>query len=128
LRNCLAGGTYFMSFETMREFTAEKRGCSIAALPLLDTFICGGLAGFFYWTPFYPVDVVKSALMGDSYLAGQRKYSGFMDAASKIYASSGIKGFYRGFIPCLARAFPANGAMLLTVFQLKNMGFPWGKQ
>jgi solute carrier family 25 carnitine/acylcarnitine transporter 20/29 len=69
----------------------------------------GGLAGFFYWAPFYPIDVVKSALMGDSHLAGQRKYSGTLDAVKKLYAANGIKGFYRGFVPCLARAFPANG-------------------
>ena len=34
--------------------------------------------------------------------------------------------FYRGFIPCIARSFPANGALLLTVYQLNNMGIPWG--
>ena len=34
--------------------------------------------------------------------------------------------FYRGFIPCIARSFPANGALLLTVYQLNNMGVPWG--
>ena len=42
-----------------------------------------------------------------------------------MYAASGIKGFYRGFIPCMARSFPANAAMLVTVYQLQNIGFPF---
>jgi hypothetical protein len=57
-----------MSFELMRAARAEHFKCGVTELPLLDTFICGGLAGFFYWAPFYPIDVVKSAMMGDSYL------------------------------------------------------------
>ena len=44
-----------------------------------------------YWGPWYPIDVVKSALMGDSYLADKRKYSGTLDAVSKLYAAGGIK-------------------------------------
>lgn len=32
-----------------------------------------------------------------------------------LYAEGGIKRFYKGFTPCLIRAAPANGVMLLTV-------------
>ena len=63
--------------------------------------------------------------MTDSYVREKRKYSGFRDAARKIYAEGGVRAFYRGFIPCLARSFPANGALLVTVFQLQNMGIPF---
>jgi hypothetical protein len=68
--------------------------------------------------PYYPIDVIKSTLQGDSYIVNQRKYKGFWHAAQHIYATSGIKGFYRGFIPCMARSFPANGVLLLTVCDL----------
>ncbi len=44
----------------------------------------------------------------------------------KHNAICSIKGFYRGFIPCVARAFPANGAMLLTVSQLMSLDLPFG--
>jgi solute carrier family 25 carnitine/acylcarnitine transporter 20/29 len=32
-----------------------------------------------------------------------------------LWQEGGIKRFYRGFTPCLIRAAPANGVMLLTV-------------
>lgn len=33
----------------------------------------------------------------------------------KLWAEGGAGRFYKGFTPCLLRAFPANGIMLLTV-------------
>jgi solute carrier family 25 carnitine/acylcarnitine transporter 20/29 len=35
--------------------------------------------------------------------------------AQLLWQEGGVKRFYRGFTPCLIRAAPANGAMLLTV-------------
>jgi solute carrier family 25 carnitine/acylcarnitine transporter 20/29 len=32
-----------------------------------------------------------------------------------LWQEGGVKRFYRGFTPCLMRAAPANGIMLLTV-------------
>lgn len=29
-----------------------------------------------------------------------------------VYRKDGIKGYYRGFVPCVLRAFPANAAAL----------------
>lgn len=37
-----------------------------------------------------------------------------------LWAEGGVKRFYRGFTPCLIRAAPANGAMLLTVDTVTN--------
>ena len=39
----------------------------------------------------------------------------------KLYAEGGVARFYKGFTPCLLRAFPANGIMLLTVDSVNNM-------
>ncbi len=33
----------------------------------------------------------------------------------KLWADGGVPRFYRGFSPCLMRAIPANGVMLVTV-------------
>ena len=43
------------------------------------------------------------------------------DWLQKLYAEGGIPRFYKGFTPCLLRAFPANGIMLLTVDSVNNM-------
>jgi hypothetical protein len=115
LRNLVSGATYFMVFEYLRNKSANARGCTVAELPFMETFTFGGIAGIFYWAPYYPIDVIKSTLQGDSYIQGNRKYKGFVDAGRQIYAQFGIKGFYRGLVPCMARSFPANAVLLLTV-------------
>lgn len=38
----------------------------------------------------------------------------------KLYAEGGIGRFYKGFTPCIARAAPANAAMLFTVDRVTN--------
>eukprot|EP00042_Codosiga_hollandica_P023607 m.94593 g.94593 ORF g.94593 m.94593 type:complete len:290 (-) comp51257_c0_seq1:843-1712(-) len=125
LRNVLAGGSYLASFETMRLYRSEALGVKVKDLPLFETFMCGGLSGLFYWVPYFPIDVVKSSMQADHYDKSRRTYKGYADCIRQIYASSGIKGFYKGFAPCIARSFPANAALLVTVFQLKNLGIPW---
>ena len=63
----------------------------------------------------FPVDVIKSAIQSDSVTPAERKYRGVLDAARALWAEGGAARFYRGFTPCLLRAVPANGIMLLTV-------------
>jgi hypothetical protein len=41
------------------------------------------------------------------------KTIGALDAVRQIYETKGIKGFYKGFTPCIARCFPANAALLV---------------
>ena len=36
-------------------------------------------------------------------------------AARAIYAEAGIAGFFKGFAPCVLRAFPANAACFLAL-------------
>lgn len=37
-----------------------------------------------------------------------------------LYKEGGIGRFYKGYTPCLIRAFPANAAMLVTVEKVNN--------
>ena len=41
-------------------------------------------------------------------------YSGVAHVAKQIMAKEGIKGFYKGLVPVLVRAFPANAACFLV--------------
>lgn len=43
--------------------------------------------------------------------------------AQSIFAKEGWRGFFRGFTPCLARAFPANAAAFLA-FELAYSSLP----
>jgi solute carrier family 25 carnitine/acylcarnitine transporter 20/29 len=44
-----------------------------------------------------------------------------MTTASKLWAEGGVKRFYKGFTPCILRAMPANGVMLLTVEKVTGL-------
>ena len=86
-----------------------------------EIMFAGGLGGFFYWSLFYPVDVIKSAMMTDSINKAERKYSGFLDAGSQLYKQGGMRRLYAGLVPCLLRASPANAGMLFVVDKVKQL-------
>lgn len=44
-----------------------------------------------------------------------------MDAARKIHAADGMKGFFKGFTPCIIRSFPANAVCFLGYEQARKM-------
>lgn len=69
--------------------------------------ISGGMAGIAAWLPCYPQDVLKSRIQSSAHPITLR------EAARSLYATSGIKGFWKGFGPTMCRAFPANAATFL---------------
>ncbi|KAG9250467.1 mitochondrial carrier domain-containing protein [Emericellopsis atlantica] len=81
-------------------------------------FWAGGLSAQVYWLTCYPSDVVKQRIMTDPLGGGlgdgQRRFPRWKDAARTIYQEQGIKGYWRGFLPCFLRAFPANAMALLV--------------
>lgn len=83
-------------------------------------FWAGGLSAQVFWLTCYPSDLVKQRIMTDPLGGGlgdgQRKYHRWREAAVDVYRESGWKGYWRGFLPCFLRAFPAN-AMALLVFE-----------
>jgi solute carrier family 25 carnitine/acylcarnitine transporter 20/29 len=107
-------GTFFTYFGTyeyiIRKLTPE--GKSRDDLAIGYYFLSGGLSGYMYWLPWYPLDMIKSKMQADS-LANPR-YGSWIDCAKKTMEAEGVKGFYKGFTPCLLRAFPANAATFLA--------------
>lgn len=79
-------------------------------------FWAGGLSAQVFWITSYPADVVKQRIMTDPLEAGQRRFPRWRDAARAVYRESGWRGYWRGFVPCFLRAFPAN-AMALVAFE-----------
>ena len=118
-RNLPAGAVYFGVFENVKNSFAKTNEDGKATNGQI--ILSGGIGGFFYWSLFYPIDVIKSALMTDAVNPAKRKFTGFFDAASKLYASGGVKAFYRGIVPCLLRASPANAGMLFTVDYIRRI-------
>jgi solute carrier family 25 carnitine/acylcarnitine transporter 20/29 len=77
-------------------------------------FWAGGLSAQMFWITSYPSDVVKQRIMTDSLEKDKRRYWKWRDAAVQVYRDAGWKGYWRGFVPCFLRAFPANACALVA--------------
>ncbi|KAI9854726.1 MAG: hypothetical protein M1824_006608 [Vezdaea acicularis] len=77
-------------------------------------FWAGGLSAQIFWITSYPSDVVKQRIMTDSLERDRRKFWTWRDAARGVYRESGWRGYWRGFLPCFLRAFPANAVALVA--------------
>jgi solute carrier family 25 carnitine/acylcarnitine transporter 20/29 len=95
--------------------------------PAAINFWAGGLSAQVFWTMSYPFDVVKQQIMTDALGGGlgdgERKYRTWRQAAAAVYKSGGVRGYFRGFLPCFVRAFPAN-AMALVAFEAVMRSLP----
>ena len=78
-------------------------------LSLTAITCAGAAAGVAMWIPVFPVDTVKSRLQT---MEGKPTVGGVI---SGLYSRGGIKAFFPGFGPALARAVPANAATFLGV-------------
>jgi len=120
-REGLGNVAMFGVYELVKQWLAEYKGLSSTKeLSQRDFMLAGGLGGTAFWLACYPLDVVKSKIQIDSFT--QPQYKGMMDCAKKVLASEGVKGFFRGFAPALARSFPAN-AVCFAVYEASQARF-----
>mmetsp|Transcript_965 Transcript_965/g.2929 ORF Transcript_965/g.2929 Transcript_965/m.2929 type:complete len:288 (-) Transcript_965:471-1334(-) len=104
------GGSALMfgCYEAFKRQAVSMQGLSSTSeLGLPSLMVCGGVAGMGFWASVYPFDTVKTMMQTDDLKAP--KYRGMLDACSKMYASGGMRAFYLGFNPAIARSFVANG-------------------
>ena len=78
---------------------------------------CGGTAGVLYWLACFPVDVIKSAMMGDAIDPTQRKYPNMISTA-KVGGGGwmdGLVGWWVGAaLPACFRPWGRPGPALLA--------------
>jgi solute carrier family 25 carnitine/acylcarnitine transporter 20/29 len=103
---CFWWGTYDL-------FTRGLQNHTSLSAPAVN-FWAGGLSAQVFWLTSYPSDVVKQRVMTDP--LGNRSFPRWRDAAQAVYREAGWRGYWRGFVPCFLRAFPAN-AMALVAFE-----------
>lgn len=102
---------WWSSYELLTRTLHKHTNLSVPAV----NFWAGGLSAQIFWITSYPFDVVKHWIMTDD-LGAERKFLRWRDAAKAVHQSVGWRGYWRGFVPCFLRAFPANG-MALVVFE-----------
>ncbi|KLJ08803.1 solute carrier family 25, member 46 [Blastomyces silverae] len=102
---------YFAAYEYIKRSLTPKDadGNVTGELSLTAVVAAGGAAGIAMWIPVFPIDTIKSRLQSAE---GRPTISGTIRG---VYASGGIKAFFPGFGPALARAVPANAATFLGV-------------
>lgn len=104
------------SYDLITRYMQKNTSLSAPAI----NFWAGGISAQVFWVAAYPSDVVKQRLMtdpmGGSLNDGQRRFHSWKDAVVAVGRERGWKGYWRGFVPCFIRAFPAN-AMALVAFE-----------
>jgi solute carrier family 25 (mitochondrial carnitine/acylcarnitine transporter), member 20/29 len=102
---------YFATYEYVkRKLTPKDPKTGLpGALSLPAVMTAGAAAGVAMWIPVFPVDTVKSRIQS---MPGKPTLSGVMGT---LYRQGGLKAFFPGMAPAMARAVPANAATFLGV-------------
>ena len=99
--NSIYFGSYFYLNEKFKKYKIFKNNNS------LISFISGGLAGLFSWTPTYWIDTLKTRIQSNNY---------------KTYKSAFNKGnLMVGFRYCAIRSFVYNAIVFMTHDKLMNL-------
>ena len=102
---------YFATYEYIKRSLSPKDadGNATSELSLPAVMTAGACAGVAMWIPVFPVDTIKSRIQTAE---GRPTISGVI---SQLNRSGGIKAFFPGFGPAIARAIPANAATFVGV-------------
>jgi solute carrier family 25 (mitochondrial carnitine/acylcarnitine transporter), member 20/29 len=124
LREVQAYGLWFLTYEYLVQQSVSQSGVKRDDLPAWKLCTFGAVAGLVLWVGSYPLDVIKSRMQSDvgftnkvpegefrdklGEMGGKRRYTGVIDCSKKIFADSGLRGFWRGLAPTLVRAIPCS--------------------
>jgi solute carrier family 25 (mitochondrial carnitine/acylcarnitine transporter), member 20/29 len=102
---------FFVWWSTYELYTRLFKQHTTLSAPSIN-FWAGGLSAQTFWLASFPFDVIKQRVMTDSLDRETRRYKSWWGAWSEVWRREGVRGYYRGFVPCVLRAFPANAAAL----------------
>ncbi|XP_049876407.1 congested-like trachea protein [Pectinophora gossypiella] len=107
-RDVPASGMYFMTYELVKENFVPQDASN--QFKLMMTIFAGGCAGIANWVVGMPADVLKSRLQS----APEGTYpGGTREVFTQLMAKEGPLALYKGVVPVMLRAFPANAACFL---------------
>ncbi|CEM27727.1 unnamed protein product [Vitrella brassicaformis CCMP3155] len=109
LRNTPGFAIAYSTFDALKRLQTPP-GQSESVLTAPQLMLAGGLSGVLFWAAAYPFDVVRANLQGQSakLSASKARFNGVVDCAVKLYLEGGVVRFYRGLLPAVSRALPAN--------------------
>jgi len=106
-RDVPASAAFYASYELIQRALAPNGDRT--KLSVTNTLFAGGMAGICNWLVAIPADVVKSRFQ----TAPEGKYSGTIDVLRHLLKDEGARGLFKGCVPVLLRAFPANAFCFL---------------
>lgn len=117
LRDVPAAGVYFATYSYVSSLLTKPGEKS--SLPV--SILAGGTSGITHWIVGMPPDVIKSRLQ----TAPEGKYPlGMVSVFNELMKTEGPLGLYKGVIPVMLRAFPANAACFFG-FEMCNRLFDY---
>jgi solute carrier family 25 carnitine/acylcarnitine transporter 20/29 len=122
LREAQAYGFWFLTFEYLMnsDISRNQLPGGRKDVPTWKVALYGGLAGEMLWIASYPFDVVKSKMQTDGF-GSQQKYKSMRDCFAQVWRKEGMRGFWRGVGPTLARALPVSSGTFVTVETVLKM-------
>lgn len=107
VRNIPSMGLFFSSFQ----YTNNKLNQLNKSNEYINAFIAGGVSGFARWGITYPFDFYKTKIQTCDYKMT------YLECIKKYK----FKEVWKGYIPCIIRAFPVNSFLFLAVTYTKKL-------
>ena len=100
---------FFLGYEGTKSLICKvMKYESKEQVTLPQQLLCGATAGVTFWTGIFPIDSVKSRIQ----VLG--KTGSMREVAAGIMREHGLRGFYKGWVPAVLRAFPCTASLLAT--------------
>ena len=90
----IGSGSYFLLIEEFKHFSGSNN--------IIILGICSGLAKAIVTALCQPISLIKVRMESPTC----QIYSGLLNGAQQIYASEGVKGFYKGLLPSIIKDVP----------------------
>ncbi|XP_076927549.1 mitochondrial uncoupling protein 3-like [Bidens hawaiensis] len=100
-----------VGYEQLRHAFVDHGDGNNGSVALPIKALIGGVSGVIAQVVASPADLVKVRMQADGRMVSQGlqpRYSGSVDALTKIISTDGFKGLWRGVIPNIQRAFLVN--------------------
>ncbi|ODV76880.1 mitochondrial carrier protein [Suhomyces tanzawaensis NRRL Y-17324] len=124
LRELQAYGVWFLTYEALiQQIIDLQHYHSRNDISTPELLASGALAGNALWLSSYPIDVIKSNIQSEPFGPGATIKGSIRKATKHIYQAHGLRGFWRGIVPCLIRAVPCSAGTFASVeLALRVMG------
>jgi solute carrier family 25 protein 39/40 len=114
LRDTPFSAIYWMSFETIKKRLRQSNDTPMSTFTV--AFISGATSGALAAMITTPIDVIKTRIQA---APSDQKYT-MSQTAKLMYQQDGIRAFFIGFVPRLARVAPACAIMISSYELLKR--------